>query len=156
NQFLVIHTLGLKQVIIVHPDNGTVTRQVGQLLLEAGQAEEGLKYLVKAAALLPQDVKLLTTVAWQLATHPDARVRDGKRAVALAEQAVEGTHRNRPEPLDALAAAYAEVGHFDDALRTVQEALTMAGRVSPKLAGDLRARATLYQRRKPYRQKPPR
>jgi hypothetical protein len=57
--------------------------------------------------------------------------------------------------LDALAAAYAEVGRFDDAVRTVSEALAAAnsqGRQSD--IPELEHRLALYQARQKFRQSP--
>ena len=66
----------------------------------------------------------LNNLAWLLATCPDDNVRNGRRAVTLAEKAVELTERKNATYLDTLAAAYAEARRFDDAVRVQQEALT--------------------------------
>jgi len=60
-------------------------------------------------------------LAWMLATCPDPRYRDGKRAVALAEKVVQ----RFPEAnfMDTLAAAYAEAGNMDAAVRVQQKAV---------------------------------
>jgi tetratricopeptide (TPR) repeat protein len=63
-----------------------------------------------------------TNLAWLLATCPDGGVRDGQRAVVLAEQVVASTPKDAAY-LDTLAAAYAEVGRFKDAVKTQQAAL---------------------------------
>ena len=49
-------------------------------------------------------------LAWVLATSKDADLRDGARAVELAESVVEGVPTPHPLVLDTLAAAYAESG----------------------------------------------
>ncbi|WP_319525288.1 SPOR domain-containing protein [uncultured Desulfosarcina sp.] len=60
-------------------------------------------------------------LAWMLATCPDPRYRDGKRAVALAEKVVQ----RFPEAnfMDTLAAAYAEAGNMEAAVRVQQMAV---------------------------------
>jgi tetratricopeptide (TPR) repeat protein len=60
-------------------------------------------------------------LAWLLANCTQEPVRDGARAVALAQQIVASYPRDVAY-LDTLAAAYAEVGRFEDAIRTAQEA----------------------------------
>jgi Flp pilus assembly protein TadD len=45
----------------------------------------------------------------------------------LAEKACKATNNTDPEFLDTLAAAYAEAGRFDDAVRTAQQAIQVAG-----------------------------
>jgi len=51
-----------------------------------------------------------------LATCPDAKLRDGARAVALARQVVEGSEESHAFYLDTLAAAHAETGNFSAAV----------------------------------------
>ena len=65
-------------------------------------------------------------LAWLLATHPDAELRDGAEAVRVAERMCEAVPAPPPVLLDTLSAAYAEAGRFDDALRTVDRAIAAA------------------------------
>jgi len=48
--------------------------------------------------------------AWLLATCPDAKLRDGRKAVELATKACELNQWKSPDLIDTLAAAYAEAG----------------------------------------------
>ena len=57
-------------------------------------------------------------LAWLLATCPDNSVRNGQKAVELAQQAVQLSNGRSPEILDTLAAAYAEAGRFHEAVET--------------------------------------
>ena len=66
-------------------------------------------------------------LAWLLATAPDSAVRDGPRVLALAEQLVAWKRDDRAY-LDTYAAAYAELGRFDDAVKTQRQALAGLGR----------------------------
>lgn len=91
-------------------------------------------------------------LAWLLATSADPKVRDGKRAVDLAEFACKESDRKLPPFLDTLACAYAEAGRFDEAAKTAEEAaalLKSAGRADA--ARDIEARAELFRQKKPYR-----
>jgi tetratricopeptide (TPR) repeat protein len=65
-------------------------------------------------------------LAWLLATSPKASLRNGDKAVELAQQANALTGGKNPNILDTLAAAFAEAGRFDDAMRTAQKALELA------------------------------
>ena len=47
--------------------------------------------------------------------------------------------------LDALAAAYAAAGRFDEAARTAEAAAALAGQSAPHLAGNIRARLARYR-----------
>ena len=98
------------------------------------------------------DASAHNTLAWVLATCPDADVRNGRKAVTHAEKAVELTERTSGVYLDTLAAAYAEARRFDDAVRVQQEALRdrefALGSGNPA-----NERLELYRQRKAYREK---
>ncbi|HJX24636.1 MAG TPA: tetratricopeptide repeat protein, partial [Chthoniobacterales bacterium] len=84
-------------------------------------------------------------------TSPEARVRDGAKAVELAERANQTESRN-PAMTVTLAAAYAEAGRFPDAIRTAENALQMAndsGNVA--LIKLVRGQIILYQSGQPFR-----
>jgi tetratricopeptide (TPR) repeat protein len=53
-------------------------------------------------------------------------VRDPRRAIEVAEQAVRWTDRRRAAPLHALAAAYAAAGRLDRAIQAAEQALELA------------------------------
>lgn len=88
--------------------------------------------------------------AWLLATCRDAAVRDGPKAVKLAQKAVK--YRDGPATRDTLAAAYAEAGQFEDAVREETKAIALAQSKTPSedTAG-FQARLELYRQRVPYR-----
>jgi serine/threonine protein kinase len=88
--------------------------------------------------------------AWLLATSPDAQLRDGSNAVVFAGQAVAATHRQNPEYLATLAAAYAESGQFDKAIAVQNEAITLTTDVYRKTA--LKVHLKLYQSGRPCRE----
>ena len=64
--------------------------------------------------------------AWLLATCPDSSVRDGARAVQLAERCAKMTRFQEPLVLDRLAAAYAATGDFGKATETAEQAVQVA------------------------------
>jgi tetratricopeptide (TPR) repeat protein len=99
-----------------------------------------------------RDVETLNNLAWLLSTCPDENVRNGRRAVTLAEKVAELTERKNGSYLDTLAAAYAETRRFDDAVRVEQEALR--DREFVLLGGnDANDRLELYRQKKAYREK---
>jgi hypothetical protein len=86
-----------------------------------------------------------------MATCPDPRLRNGLRAVDLAEQVCDATARRQPRFLDTLAAAYAEAGRFDAAVRTAREALALATPSGPaELVNGLRRRIERYEAHQPW------
>ena len=99
---------------------------------------------------------VLNDAAWVLATSPDPAVRNGTRAVELAERACDLTKRQMPVCLGTLAAAYAETGRFDEAITTAQEACALAEKANaPKLLEKNRELLELYRTLQPYRDTPP-
>ena len=84
---------------------------------------------------------------------PDAKYRDGKKAVELAKRACDLTEWKEPGVLDTMAAACAEAGDFDGAVKwqSQAEAIFPAGKEKAEGA----ARLQLYKARKPYREATP-
>jgi len=88
-----------------------------------------------------------------LATASQAALRDGRQAVALAERANQSAGGENPIFLHTLAAAYAEAGRFDDAVRTAQRAMVLAQTAGQSdLAGRLNDELKLYAAKLPFHQ----
>jgi hypothetical protein len=95
-------------------------------------------------------VQELNGLAWFLATCPDAKRRDGRRAIALAGLACELTRRKAPSYLVTLAAAFAECGEFGRAAQTQREAVELLSGRDPR-AEEYRARVEHYEAKRPFR-----
>jgi serine/threonine-protein kinase len=87
-------------------------------------------------------------LAWLQATCPEAAYRDGDEAVAHATRALELTDWKQCEWLDVLAAAHAEVGNFDEAIRWQQKCLDQWPN---EMKSELRSRLELYEGGQPFR-----
>ncbi|MGA2787095.1 MAG: tetratricopeptide repeat protein [Verrucomicrobiota bacterium] len=100
---------------------------------------------------LPAHVSL----AWLLATCPEASLRDGNKAVELGQQAEQLAGGESPQILDTLAAAYAEAGRFGEAVETARRALNLsATKNNQPLADAVQTRLELYETHSPYHEKP--
>ena len=85
--------------------------------------------------------------------HPRRRLRDGRQALELAQEADQRLGHRDPTVLDALAAAYAETGRFPEAVQTATAAHGLATATGdPGLAAELEHRIELYRQAKPVRQ----
>jgi tetratricopeptide (TPR) repeat protein len=94
-------------------------------------------------------------LAWLLATSPETSLRNGSRAVELAEQARALAGTESPQLLDTLAAAYAEAGRFPEAVETAKRALDLNAVQNDKpLAEAIQSRLKLYEAHIPYHEKP--
>jgi sulfur relay (sulfurtransferase) complex TusBCD TusD component (DsrE family) len=96
--------------------------------------------------LQPDSPQFLSVLAQALATYPDPTIRNGTRAVLLAEEACQQTHYRIPIFLDTLAAAYAEAGQFPSAIKAVQQAIEIAeAQHHDAFVRQLQERMQLYQ-----------
>jgi tetratricopeptide (TPR) repeat protein len=118
-------------------------------LANLGRYGEAIASSSRAIELDPEQPEHFGHLAWMLATLRAAALRDGPLAVSLAEKAVALAPEN-PWMLNALAAAYAEVGRFDDAVRT-QQAVIEIMRQQDVLVLGAEDRLAHYQRHKPWR-----
>jgi tetratricopeptide (TPR) repeat protein len=89
--------------------------------------------------------------AWLLATCPEEKYRDGLEAIRLAKKACERTQNRVASYLDTLAAAYAEAGEFEDAVKTQTRALQIA---APQERAEFAARLKLFRENKKHRETP--
>ena len=140
-----------RRLISVDPDNLEARVGLGQTLAASGHFDEALTAFVRARELDPDDPDALGGEARILATHPRAPRRDGTQAVELAERLVRNARIADPRYLDTLAAAYAEAGRFEEAVRTQSLAIERA-RVDGSAAwlASFAERLALYRRSLPY------
>jgi tetratricopeptide (TPR) repeat protein len=122
--------------------------RANHMLKEYAKAEADFKEAMKRT---PTYSNLLCCYSWMLATCPDAKFRDGKKAVELAEAGTIAIGNTTPEHLDVQAAAYAEVGRFADAVARQKEAMSRLDKRTEPMRKGMEARLKLYEAGKPYR-----
>jgi tetratricopeptide (TPR) repeat protein len=122
-----------------------------ELLEETDRLADAAEHYRQALALDPALPGLHAGLAWILATSPDSRLRNAREAIALAEEACRASPQRDPEALNALAAAYAEGGRFEDAARTAREAMEAAlASGQEELAAHIRELGAIYARGRAY------
>ena len=135
----------------LNPNLAKVQSDLGTLLLRKGRGDEAVAHYQAAIAIQPANAFFLNNLAWVLATCPNPQVRNGARAVELAQQAERFGGAGNPAILGTLAAAYTEAGRFPDALRTAQHALELATAQTNFAQVDiLKANIVLYQAGSPF------
>jgi tetratricopeptide (TPR) repeat protein len=116
-------------------------------LKKYGEADKAFAAAVKLSPIAAR----YNSHAWFLATCPDGKIRDGKKAVELAKKAVAQSGKVVSWSYrDTLAAAYAEAGDFEKAVAEQQKALEDKT-VSKDERKKMEARLELYKAKKPYR-----
>jgi len=141
-QYLEVITLAPERV------DGHFGRAMALILAELYPT--AVQALEKALEIHPQNVGIVHALARLLATSPEASVRDGDRALGMAE-AVFDVERSI-EHAETLAMALAEVGRFDEA-RDLQAQVVSETERQGDTQGAARARRRLegYQRGEPCR-----
>jgi tetratricopeptide (TPR) repeat protein len=118
-----------------------------------GKYAEASKEFNSLIAMRPATVTLaraLSERAWFQATCPDASFRNGQQAVKDAKAACSMVAWKDEDMIDTLAAAYAESGDFDSAVRYAQQALAIKD-ISPRVSKRIQGHLALFQRHQPIR-----
>jgi tetratricopeptide (TPR) repeat protein len=138
-----------EKALRLQPDIVRAHANLGQLYRLSGRAGEAIEQYRKVLETEPKKARCLNDLAWVLATDPDASIRNGDEAVELALRACELTEPADPARLDTLAAAYAEAGRFEDAVKTMQSAMDLTS--DEKEMAGMDSRRSLYRDGKAFR-----
>jgi tetratricopeptide (TPR) repeat protein len=141
------------KALALHPDYAAAHFNLGEVLRAAGETREAVAHYRRAVEIRADFAPALDSLAWVLATSPDASLRDGIQAVALATRALELSGGRSSGFVATLAAAYAEVGRFPEATATAERALRMAtSQGKAARAERLRDQVALYKHGAPFRE----
>jgi tetratricopeptide (TPR) repeat protein len=125
---------------------------LGAACARAEHPREAAEHLARALELDPDFFPALVNLALIRATNKDDSLRDGRQAVELATRACRLTGHQHPEALHALAAAYAEVGQFADAVPMAERAARLArSGGSEDLVQAIQEAIEFYRRQQPFR-----
>jgi tetratricopeptide (TPR) repeat protein len=117
-----------------------------------GKYAEALKEYNYLISLHPRPVTLaraLSDRAWFQATCPNSSFRNGQQAVKDSKAACSIMVWKDEDMIDTLAAAYAETGDFDSAVRYAAQALSVKG-ISPESAKAFREHLMWFQQRRRF------
>ncbi|MCU0978915.1 MAG: tetratricopeptide repeat protein [Pirellulaceae bacterium] len=139
--------------ILAEDDEDFFARQArADTLLSIGKHAEAIADFEVLLKQKPEDDSILNNFAWVLATSPEDKLRDGTRAIQLATKACEVTEYKKPHVLSTLAAAYAETGDFDSAVKWSGKAVEM-GVKEKEVDDQLKKELESYQQKKPWRER---
>jgi tetratricopeptide (TPR) repeat protein len=138
-------------VLKIEPGSAEACYNLGNALVQKGSEAEAIADFQRALKIKPGYPDAMNDLAWELATAPQAALRNGSQAVQLAQQASQLAGDKDPDVLDTLAAAYAEAGRYDDAVQTARKAIELVGRTgqSDRLA-QFNTELELYQANRPF------
>lgn len=141
-----------------HPDANAL---LGEYYLTGQWLPANLRLAIKCleAASDAGNISARNNLAWLLATHPNDSIRDGAKAISLIKP-IALLYLNW-QHVDTLAAAYAEGGDFEAAIRSQQNAIelltadpSVASQITA-LSQEMNSRLTLYADDQPYREDSP-
>jgi tetratricopeptide (TPR) repeat protein len=142
-----------QKALAIQPRDAGVYNSLGNAFLKKGLATQAIVEYEHALHIAPQDPLAGNNLAWVLTTSSDGSIRDGAKAVVLAEQAVQLSGGRDPNYLRTLAAAYAETGRFSEAIEAARQGMEIATiqgdfRLANLLQGDI----ALYREHVPIRE----
>lgn len=128
-----------------NPQDAEAYRNRGLAWKLKGDYEKALTDFTTAIEMDPHNPSVYNSIAWLLATCPDDKYRDGKKAIRWIQKVVDLDPDNVIS-LDTLAAAYAEAGRFPDAIRTQRKVILLT-----KKQGKKRQLPTFVERLNSYK-----
>ncbi|MDR3198936.1 MAG: tetratricopeptide repeat protein [Planctomycetaceae bacterium] len=136
------------------PENIALLRSKSQILIALNRHYEAVKVLETIIKADPKDEVSINNLSWILSTSPVESIRNGQRALELAEKAAQLTDYKKAYIFSTLAAAYAEIGNFDKAIEWSQKSIEHANddeNVSYRIE-DLQKELDSYKQKKPFRE----
>jgi tetratricopeptide (TPR) repeat protein len=144
----------LSKAVEILPSHSRAHYHLAVALAEKGEPVDAIAHYERAIEAQPDLFEALTNLAWIFASSSDANIRNGPRAVELAEKASRLTNDTSPVVLRTLAAAYATNKRFDKAIETSRRALHFAQEQhNSELAETIRREMSLYEVGLPYHER---
>jgi len=142
----------LQAAVALQPRNTSYHLKLANAWVASQEMTNAVSEYEIALNLDPDLTDACNNLAWILAASPDASLRDGPLAVELARHAVALSSGKNPLLLGTFAAACAEAGNFDQAVRAADDARQLAlAQSNHPLAASLAAQINLYRARQPFR-----
>lgn len=142
-----------RKAILYAPRNLDAFHHLMTILLDQGKHQEIIDRLTHARRLMPGNPYINRFLAWELATAPEASLRNGDQAVNIARNLIE-RQPYEPRFLDVMAAAYAEQGDFNQAVAAAELAIAVAKKNgNDALVKEIQPSLNRYRNGQPFRQR---
>jgi tetratricopeptide (TPR) repeat protein len=141
------------QALVIDPKNAEAYEDRGDAYCSNHEWDKALEDLKKGLELAgPSSAQALNALAWFYATCPKAELRDGAKSMELAAKACELSDWKDDAIIDTLAAAEAEAGKWEAALKHEKQAKEMAAaaKKDDKTLKDYDSRIALFGQKKSY------
>lgn len=115
-----------RSAVKLSPGRVLFHENLGRALEASGQHDDAIATYRGALQRNPGSVKAMRGLGWLLAAHPDADQRDPRQALMMAQRAGQATGFRSPEVMEAIAAATARSGQFDQATAAIDRAIELA------------------------------
>lgn len=136
------------KLIQLQPTNAEAYSARGLAKSKAGDFGAAIEDCRKGVQLDTNSTGALNNLAWLLATAPKSKRRDGQKAVEYATRACELDLWKNPYYLGTLAAANAEVGNFDEAIKWERKCIIIG--LPDKEMEQARRELKLFGNRQPF------
>jgi tetratricopeptide (TPR) repeat protein len=143
-----------EKAVQLSPNHATAHNNLALAYKRLGRTADAVAEYREAIRLNPEQTEAINNLAWTLATDPNPQLRNGTEAVQLATRACELTRYQSPVPLATIAAAYAESGHFPEAISFAEQALQLAESAGSPLAGRLQTMVASFRAGQTYHEDP--
>jgi tetratricopeptide (TPR) repeat protein len=135
-----------KEAVRYEPSDGMIRGWLAEALRLRGDRAGAIEQYRAAFAAGEHNPVWESDFAWLVATDPGAGDDELEEAVAQGRDAADRTNQNQAMGLDALGAALARVGRFDDAVDAAKRAATAAeAEGKGELVKEIRARLGAYR-----------
>jgi tetratricopeptide (TPR) repeat protein len=139
-----------REVMRIDPSSADARFGYAVALVRLGRYREARDSLAESLTVLHDQPMLTLALARILATAPDASVRDGRRALALAQQLAQTVKTT--DVGETLAMAFAEVGDYSSAIGVQKDVMAVAARAGQReTVAIMEPNLRLYERQQPCR-----
>lgn len=136
-----------QEVLQINPNELAAIYNIAMAKSGRGEHAEAIEHLRRGLSIAPDSSRLVAALAWELATAPDDELRNGAEALQLAQR-VYKAYPNQPQIVDLMAAALAETGDFENAIKLMEPLAALGGADGGAFAMRLKA----YRKETPWRQ----
>ena len=115
----------LRQALVLDPCNAPARIVLAEMFREWRRPGDQKALLEQGVEDCGGELNFTNDLAYLLATSSDPQLRNGREALKLARRVVRSSEIERPDYLDTLACAFAEVGNFRKAVKHSLRALEL-------------------------------